>query len=328
MSVTQRNDGAVEIFYSYSHKDEKLRDKLETHLSSLKIQGLIAGWHDRRIEAGQEWEGTIDEHLDSARVILLLISADFLASPYCYDVEVARAIERHEAGAARVIPVILKPCDWKETAFSKLQPLPKDGKPVTTWKNRDQAFTDIAQGIRAAVASIRRTSLQEAIKQTPTRQQSSPMRQPRETSLTIAITGSSSPPFYRATQHVQDVVAPYLDPHTLWYCGSFGGADEAAVRYLVDNNQHVIVVGYSAYDVSNSMSFLLEMYQIPFVDAKQEQLPSIPDAPSKRDILFYTKSDLVILIWDGEESGYTHILLQWLRKQRKNHLVAFIDAQS
>src|SRR5690348_2323051 len=102
MHMTSRNDGAIELFYSYSHKDEKLRDRLETHLTSLVHQGIITGWHDRRIEAGQEWEGKIDEHLNTARVILLLVSADFLASRYCYGVEVARAIERHEAGSACV----------------------------------------------------------------------------------------------------------------------------------------------------------------------------------------------------------------------------------
>lgn len=86
----------VEIFYSYSHKDEKLRDRLEKHLSILKREGVISGWHDRKITGGKEWAGQIDEHLNSAHIILLLVSADFVASDYCYDVEVKRAMERHE----------------------------------------------------------------------------------------------------------------------------------------------------------------------------------------------------------------------------------------
>jgi len=145
----------VEVFYSYSHKDERLLDKLRNHLTQFKREGLIADWHDRRIGAGSEWKEQIDRHLDSARVILLLVSADFLASDYCYDVEMRRALERHDAGEARVIPVILRAVDWQGAPFGKLQALPKDGKPVTTWSNRDAAYVDIARGIRQAVEGLR-----------------------------------------------------------------------------------------------------------------------------------------------------------------------------
>jgi hypothetical protein len=103
---------ALEVFFSYSHKDQDLRDQLETHLSLLKNQGFISSWHDRKIIAGTEWAREIDAHLNTAQIIMLLISADFLASTYCYDIEVKRAMERHNAGEARVIPIILRHCDW------------------------------------------------------------------------------------------------------------------------------------------------------------------------------------------------------------------------
>lgn len=144
----------IEIFYSYSHKDEDLRDELDTHLSVLKRQGLISAWHDRCISAGTEWAGKIDEHLESAQVILLLISNYFMASDYCWDVELKRAMERHEARQARVIPIILRPVDMKGAPFAKLQALPKDAKPVTKWSDRDEAFLDIAKGIRRVVESL------------------------------------------------------------------------------------------------------------------------------------------------------------------------------
>jgi hypothetical protein len=149
---------AVEVFYSYSHKDEELRDDLEKHLSILKRQGVITGWHDRRIGAGREWEGEIDRHLNTAGVILLLISADFLASDYSYDVELKRAMERHETGEARVIPVILRAVDWKGAPFGVLQALPKDGEPVTSWPNRDEAFADVGRGVRLAVEGLESSS--------------------------------------------------------------------------------------------------------------------------------------------------------------------------
>lgn len=145
---------SLELFYSYSHKDEELRDQLEEHLAMLKREGVIKGWHDRRISGGREWVGKIDEHLNSADIILLLISSAFLASDYCYDIEVKRAMERHEAGEARVTPVILRACDWHSAPFGKLQAFPKDGKPVKQWPDQDVAFLEIAKGIRHVAEEI------------------------------------------------------------------------------------------------------------------------------------------------------------------------------
>ncbi len=144
----------LNVFVSYSHKDEEYREELDNHLSILKRQGTIATWNDRKITAGTEWENQIDENLESAEIVLLLISADFLASDYCYDIELKRAIERHDAGEARVIPVIVRSVDWKGAPFGKLQALPKDGKPVSTWDDRDVAFTQVAEGIRKAVDEL------------------------------------------------------------------------------------------------------------------------------------------------------------------------------
>ena len=117
------------LFFSYSHVDENLRDQMEIHLSGLRRQGLIESWHDRRITAGEEFGPAIDAHIDTDDVILLLVSPDFIASDYCYQREMKRAIERHQRGEARVIPVILRPCDWHDLPFGKLLATPKDGTP-------------------------------------------------------------------------------------------------------------------------------------------------------------------------------------------------------
>src|SRR6266704_5328694 len=101
--MTAEPRSPIEVFYSYAHADEKLRNELEKHLALLKQQGYISEWHDRRVLAGREWERDIDQHLNTARIILLLVSADFLASDYCYGIEMKRALERHEAGEAIVI---------------------------------------------------------------------------------------------------------------------------------------------------------------------------------------------------------------------------------
>jgi len=145
------------VFFSYAHEDEPLRDKLATHLKSMEREGLIKGWSDRQISPGSEWDATIKQQLATADIILLLISSDFIASDYCYDIEIQHAIQRHEVGSARVIPVILRPCDWKSLPFGKLQPLPRDDKPITKWSDQDEAFLNVAQGIRVAVKSLRQS---------------------------------------------------------------------------------------------------------------------------------------------------------------------------
>jgi formylglycine-generating enzyme required for sulfatase activity len=141
---------ALKLFISYSHKDEPLRDSLATHLSNLQWQGIISSWYDRQLTAGTEWDDKIKAELESADIILLLISPDFIASKYCRDVEIPKALQRHEDKQAYVVPVILRPFDWVDAPFAKLQAFPKDAKAVTTWPNQDEAFVSVTQGIRTA----------------------------------------------------------------------------------------------------------------------------------------------------------------------------------
>ena len=139
------------VFMSYSHKDESLRDQLEAHLALLKNQGLIEAWHDRRILAGAEVDDAIFDKLEVADVILLLVSSDFISSQYCYSREMMRAMQRHDAGEAQVVPVILRHCDWHGAPFGKLMAVPRDGKPITAWADRDEALADVALQIRRIV---------------------------------------------------------------------------------------------------------------------------------------------------------------------------------
>ncbi|MBD2100155.1 NACHT C-terminal helical domain 2-containing protein [Leptolyngbya sp. FACHB-261] len=142
---------SIDVFIAFAYEDDKLRQELENHLSILRRRDVIVTRHARQIQGGQETQAEIEARLDAAQVILLLVSADFLASDDCYNHQLQRAIERHKAGTARVIPVLLRPVDWKGAPFGKLQPLPRNGKPVTSWANRDEALKDIAQEIRRAI---------------------------------------------------------------------------------------------------------------------------------------------------------------------------------
>lgn len=174
------------VFFSYSHADEKLRDQLEKQLSMLKRQGVIETWHDRRIGAGQDIHRSIDDHIDSDNIILLLVSSDFLASDYCYDVEMKRAMERHESGEAIVIPVILRACDWHHAPFGKLNAVPRDGKPVTQWTYIDEAFLQVAKAIREAAE---RSKPRESAR--PSRSKPAPTRTDNATSQAIGARSSN-----------------------------------------------------------------------------------------------------------------------------------------
>jgi internalin A len=147
---------SLNLFLSYCDKDEEYRKRLEIQLKPLQRQGVIASWDARLIRAGQEWNEQISLNLELADIIVLLVSADFLASDYCYDIEMARALERHQAGTARVIPVIVRDVHWSDAPFGKLQALPRGGKAVKSWPNRDAAWADVFLGIKAVANDLRK----------------------------------------------------------------------------------------------------------------------------------------------------------------------------
>jgi internalin A len=151
----EARDEALHVFISYAHKDETLRSELDTHLKLLQRQGVITVWHDRQIDAGDEWKREIDENLERADIILLLVSADFIASDYCYITEGKRALERHESKEARVIPIIIRNVDWGDTPFAKLQALPAEGRAVRLWPDSDSAWRSVAEGIKKVAKQIK-----------------------------------------------------------------------------------------------------------------------------------------------------------------------------
>jgi hypothetical protein len=139
---------ALQVFISYSHQDELLKNELVKHLSPLKRLNLIDDWHDRKISAGDQWDTAIDNALKGADIVLLLVSIDFINSRYCYDIEMETALERERQGDVVVIPVIARNCMWKTTEFARLQATPTDGKAIASWTDRDEALTVVAQRIQ------------------------------------------------------------------------------------------------------------------------------------------------------------------------------------
>ncbi len=141
----------LDVFVSYSHSDEALWDELKKHLAPLVREKVISVWHDRKIVPGSQWQDEIHERLNRADLILLLVSKDFLASDYCWEVELKTAIERHDKGQSIVIPIILRPADWQNGPFAHLQALPTDGVPVTSHRPHDKAFAQIAHQLRQTI---------------------------------------------------------------------------------------------------------------------------------------------------------------------------------
>jgi internalin A len=141
----------IKLFVSYSHKDEQFREQLDTHLKLFERMGLVARWDDRRIPPGAEWKGEVDLNLKTADLILLLVSSDFFASDYAFNIEMREALQRHDAGTARVVPIIVRDCSWDLAPFARLQALPKDGQPVSLWANRDSAWSNVAEELKKMI---------------------------------------------------------------------------------------------------------------------------------------------------------------------------------
>lgn len=145
----------VDVFISHVPEDERPLGRLEVHLGLMKRQGLLRTWHRGRVGAGGEPGAEAAARLDAAGLILLLVSADYLASEDCFAHEMTRALARHDSGAARVIPVLVHACDWASAPFGRLEPLPTGSKPVSSWRNRNEGWANIARGIRSLVEAAR-----------------------------------------------------------------------------------------------------------------------------------------------------------------------------
>jgi serine/threonine protein kinase len=171
-------------------------------------------------------------------------------------------------------------------------------------------------------AADMRAALRDTLRQLETRTAPASVSQPRGV-RTVAVTGSMQADPRRTAHRVRTLLAPYCGEHTTWYCGTVGTVDECAADYLLREGQRVIAVGYGAGDITSTMSVLLARYGAPFVDAQNEQVPAVPNAPSRRDVFFSRKADLVVLFWDGVSPG-TAELLAWLRQQGKDHVVGFV----
>ena len=145
-----------DLFISYAHKDERMKDELVMRLKLLQAQGLVDCWHDRMIEVGEEWDRHIMRELDSADIILMLVTSASLASDYIRTKEMENALQRSSRGEAAVFPVILEHCQWQLTPLKDFQALPEDAKPVRDWKPQRNGWYNVMEGLRKKIAGMKR----------------------------------------------------------------------------------------------------------------------------------------------------------------------------
>jgi internalin A len=160
VEMPRYSGGPIDVFVSYSHKDDELRAELDVRLKLFQRQGAINAWHDRRISPGDRWKDEIDEQMERAKLVLFLVSADFIASDYCYGREMERALQRSRERTTTVIPIIVRDCMWQETPLAEYEALPEKGRPLRSWPAPDPAWQSVAQGISRALAKLRAKSAQ------------------------------------------------------------------------------------------------------------------------------------------------------------------------
>ena len=149
----------VTVFISYTHSDERLKERFLVHLGALRRENLIGVWHDRMLRPGEHLDDAIEKELATADFVILLISPDFINSDYCIEKEMQRAFARARDEQCKVAPIILKPCQWKNIPIEgggqlgDFVAMPRDGKPVTQWSHRDKAWNSVVAGIRALITN-------------------------------------------------------------------------------------------------------------------------------------------------------------------------------
>lgn len=155
----------MNIFISYSHKDEAFREELVEHISMLQRRGFIDIWHDRKITTSEDWRNEISENLEKADITIFLVSSSFLASPYCQDIEVKKAIELHESRKTKIVSIVIRSCDWHESEFGRYQALPQDAKPIALWDDKDSAWTNAVNGIKELITELKKEKEKEKEKE-------------------------------------------------------------------------------------------------------------------------------------------------------------------
>lgn len=287
----------VKIFFCYAHEDKKMLVQLQKHLKPLQQHGHIETWHDQDISAGSEWEPAIAKRLHEAQIILLLISADFINSEYCYNKEMKWALERHQRGEARVIPIILRDVLWRYGPFSNLQALPSEAKPVYRWTHRDEAYMDITEGIARIIEELSLPSLVKSAIQSPQ------ATSPQQKRALLILTGGTVLPDILLLLHYRPqlicVVSPHDWPFQRTYTDIVQGIPLCEIKILPSVNP---------YNIDECLQACLDSY-LPYTHEKLEWIMALASA---------TK----VMALAGYEFARQNKIRPWLVDPVQEHIVA------
>jgi hypothetical protein len=140
------------VFISYCREDARWMDRLQHHLALLRHQGVVF-WEASEVDAGSDWYGTLERKVEDSQIFVIFVSADYLASKEQHRI-LLRALDRHKAGDAVILPIITTPCDWQSTPLNSLQVLPEGGKPLVRWQDPNEVLEQIAELLKRTVDKL------------------------------------------------------------------------------------------------------------------------------------------------------------------------------
>jgi hypothetical protein len=272
----------VSLFLAYVEEDVYWLEQLETHLSVLQDSGRISLWHKRQIRAGMNWKNEVDQQIEQASLVLLLVSTDFLASDYGSQVEVKRAMVRQEVGLAQVIPIIVRPCDWKSTGLGDLQPLPRDGKPLSMWRHRDEALLRVAEGVKQVLEERQKTEQPQGGER-PERQQSGRTKERRDPFPLVWHVPYRYTPFFTGregvfadlfTNFTSTPSAGIVPVQALTGLGGLGKTQTAvayAFRYRKEYQAVLWIKAETEGDLVASFTTMAKLLELPGVNVKERE---------------------------------------------------------
>ena len=280
----------IKIVYCYDQIDSDFQKDLDKHLSSLRSLNRITTWFDNKIQPGSDWKHEIETQFSEADIILLLVSADFMASKLLQLSEMQRAFERHNAGTAHVIPIILRPVDWEETIIGTLQALPTNGKPITQWDDRDQAFVDVVRGIRVVINKLIPKQILSTHETSILYPELIDQQRPHSTVLPLPHPSTTSPPV--VVQRTTHASPPGTLLYTI-YPSSLPG--KRVVTWFSDSNRLATISSDGTLQTWDAITGQLLMnYPLPY-----QHLMLVAWSPDSNRVAIVSSSDRkTIQVWD------------------------------
>lgn len=146
---------SLKVFFLYAKTDKRLAEILMHYLTPLVKMRKVDIYDGSDVIAGKEWDLETKENFNQSDIFIALISPDFVASDFCYEDDLKMVIEKHNNKHAIMLPILVKLTPfWKDLVIGKLDYLPIDGKPISQWKNEEEALFDVTKYIKKMIKKL------------------------------------------------------------------------------------------------------------------------------------------------------------------------------